>query len=179
MLAVTAAAVSLAMTGCVKAPAVPVSGNLVGHWSFAGLLVPTTATIDESNAVTVTVGTGMSPISTKAEFAEITMVVVKGSLAEDAEQMTFTLTLAEGDDAVVASVSAALQPPEFRALTAKSIAATIATLIGEAQDGTVMIDLDTVADPDTMTVTGSFIDALFAAIELQVPATGLMATRVR
>ena len=42
-----------------------------------------------------------------------------------------------------------------------------------------MIALDSAADPDTITVTGSFVEALLTEIDLPIPATGLMATRVK
>ena len=177
LLAVTAAALAFALTSCVKAPVSPVAPSLTGMWSFAGLPVATTATID-GNDVTVTVGNGLLPISMKEPYAVVTQVVVKGTLAEDAEEMTFTLTLATGDDPVVVSVHESV-PPASRAQSAALAAGVVEGLIKTAQDGVVMIALDSAADPDTMTVTGSFIDALLTEIELPIPATGLMATRIK
>ena len=43
----------------------------------------------------------------------------------------------------------------------------------EAQDGDVMITVDEDADPDTMTVMGSFLDKLWEVLELEVPEAGL------
>ena len=174
LLALTSAALAFALTSCVQAPVSPVAPSLAGMWSFAGLPVATTATID-GNDVTVTVGNGLSPISMKEAYAAVTQVVVKGTLAEDAEENTFMLTLADADDAVVVSVHASVTLPAL----AKTVAAGIKTLITAAQGGVVMIALDSAADPDTMTVTGSFVDALLTEIELPIPATGLMATRIK
>ena len=96
LLAVTAAAIALALTSCVKAPVSPVTPSLTGTWSFAPL--PVAAMIDGS-AVTVTVGTGQVPISADPLLAKITQVVVTGTLTEDAEENTFTLMLA-GDNPI-------------------------------------------------------------------------------
>ena len=125
------------------------------------------------------VGNGVLPISLEGDYAAVTQVVVKGTLAEDAEENTFMLTLADAADAVVVSVHESVQPPAFRAQSAVVAAAAVKTLITAAQDGVVMIALDSAADPDTITVTGSFIDALLTEIELPIPATGLMATRIK
>ena len=178
LLAVTAAAIALALTSCVKAPVSPVTPNLAGTWSFAGLPVPTTATID-GNAVMVTVGNAVTPISMEEAYAAVTQVVVNGTLAEDADEMTFTLTLAAGDGAVVVSLHESVQPPAVRAQSAAVAEAAVKTLVEAAQAEVVMIALDTAVDPDTIIVTGSFIDVLLTEIGLTIPATGLMATRIK
>ena len=172
LLAVTAAAIALALTSCVKAPATPVTPSLTGTWSFAPL--PVVAMIDGS-AVTVTVGNGQVAISQDPNLDDITQVVVSVTLTENAEEMTFTLQLA-GDDAIMVSLV-----PTVLAADAPVVAAiatgVIEGMIKEAQNGVVMIALDTTG-VDTMTVTGSFVDALLTAIEVPVPPEGLTAIRV-
>ena len=173
MLAVMAAAIALVLAGCVKAPATPVSPNLAGTWSFAPM--PVVAMI-HGNAVTVTVGDGTAAVGMD-ELAAVTQIVVSGTLAEDEEENTFMLTLAEGDDAIMVTLAPTVPATLAPAVTSAATGA-IKGMIVAAQGGTVMIDLDSEADPDTMIVSGSFIDALLTAAGLPVPPTGLMATRV-
>ena len=176
LLAVTAAAVALALTSCVKAP---VSGlldtkGLDGSWSFAPY--PVVADID-GTSVKVTVGTGMMSISPMHEdLAAVTMLVVMGTLTEDAEEETFTLTLAEGDSVMV--TLAPTVPPAFVSAATKVAEAAVKTMVEAAQGGTVMITLNSDADPDTMVVQGSFIEALLMAAEAPPAPMGLMATRI-
>ena len=172
LLAVTAAAIALALTSCVKAPVSPVTPSLTGTWSFAPL--PVAAMINGS-AVTVTVGNGQVPISADPLLAKITQVVVTGTLTEDAEENTFTLMLA-GDNPITVMLVPTI-PAEDQAAQQTVAVAAITTIIEAAQDGTVMIALDTTG-VDTMTVTGSFIDALLVAAGMEPPAMGLTAIRV-
>ena len=171
LLAVTAAAIALALTSCVKAPVSPVTPSLTGTWSFASL--PVAAMIDGS-AVTVTVGNGQVPISADPRLAKITQVVVTGTLTEDAEENTFTLMLAGDNPITVMLVPIAA---EHQVAEQTVAVAAIETIIKAAQAGTVMIALDT-SGVDTMTVTGSFIDALLVAAGMEPPAMGLTAIRV-
>lgn len=175
MLAVTAAAFAVVLTGCVKAPATPVTPSLQGTWQFQ--MLPVQATI-AGQSVTVTVGDGMMTISSvdDPKFGKITQVVVMGTLTEDAEEMTFSLMLA-GDDAIAVTLLAAIPPAHLAAETIVAQQA-IEAVITAAQGGTVMIDLDTSTMPDTMTVTGSFIDELLTAAGAMVPPGGLTAERI-
>ncbi len=172
MLAVAAAAVSLALTGCVKAPATPVSPNLTGTWDFNPR--PVIAMIDGSS-VTVTVGDGTFPLGAD-ELAAVYQIDVTGTLTEDAEEMTFTLMLA-GDDPIGVTLAPTV-PPDIRPLMATAAQGVIQGIIEAAQGGTVMIDLNTDADPDIMTVSGSFISALLGAAGEMPPPMSLVATRV-
>ena len=172
LLAVTAAAVALALTSCVKAP---VSGlvdtrSLDGRWSFAPL--PVMAVI-EGPAVMVTVDAGGQPISMQPELAAVTRVVVNGTLNEDVEEETFTLTMV-GDPMVTLAptVPETLVPSVTAATTA-----AIKTMIEAAQKGTVMITLNT-GPVYTMVVQGSFIDALLMAAGMEPSPMGLVATRI-
>ena len=174
LLAVTAAAVALALTSCVKAP---VSGlldtkGLDGSWSFAPR--PVMAVID-GTSVTVTVGDGTMALGQGNELASVTKIVVTSTLTEDAEEMTFTLMLA-GDDPIMVTLAGV--PPALEPAVSTAAKGVIKGMIKAAQDGTVMIDLDSDADPDVMTVSGSFIGALLAAAGEQPPPTSLMATRI-
>ena len=173
MLAVTAAAFAVVLAGCVKAPATPVTPSLQGTWQFQ--MLPVQATI-AGESVTVIVGDGMMPISADPKFAKITQVVVMGTLTEDAEEMTFSLMLA-GDDAIAVTLLANIPPAHLAAETIVAQQA-IEAVITAAQGGTVMIDLDTSVMPDTMTVTGSFIDALLTAAGAMLPEGGLTAIRI-
>ncbi len=175
MLAVLAAAIALVLTGCVKAPASPITGSLTGTWQFQHVPVPVTAVID-GTSVKVTVAAGGMPISTDPRFDKIIRVEVTGTLTEDAEEMTFSLTLA-GANAISVDLLPTI-PADYR--TAESIVAkqAIEAVIAAAQGETVMIDLDTSPAVDTMTVTGSFIDALLTAAGAPVPPGGLTAIRI-
>ena len=176
MLAVAAAAVSLALTGCVKAPATPVSPNLVGTWDF--MPTPVVAVIEKSEGasrkVMVTVDTTQGPIA-DPNLAAVTQVVVSGTLTENAEEMTFTLT----SDAVMVDVSPTVAP-QYRSVVKTVAEQAIATMIDtaiKATGGAVMIDLNVDANPDTLTVQGSFIEALLNALGVPPSPMGLMATR--
>ena len=164
---VTAAAVAaLVLSGCGRGPGtsdmpddMPTMPSFDGTWHFHGFVA-----MIEGTAVTVTVGTGMAPVvaDPTSPYAAVTKVVAKGTLS--AVETGHMLTLAEGDDAI--SVTLVQANP-----AAESIAkAAIRSVIEGAQSGTVMI---TVAD-DTMTVTGSFLTALAAALGTTVPETGLV-----
>ena len=98
-----------------------------------------------------------------------------GTLTEDAEENTFTLMLA-GDNPITVMLVPTI-PAEDQAAQQTVAVAAITTIIEAAQDGTVMIALDTTG-VDTMTVTGSFIDALLVAAGMEPPAMGLTAIRV-
>ncbi len=172
LLAVTAAAFAVVLAGCVKAPATPLTPSLEGTWQFQH--VPVLAEI-AGESVTVTVSAGGEPISTDPRFAKIIRVDVMGTLTEDAEEMTFSLTLA-GDDAVSVTLLPTITAEHLAAETIVAEQA-IEAVITAAQGGTVMIDLDTSA-VDTMTVTGSFIDTLLTAAGAMVPEGGLTATRI-
>ena len=176
MLAVLAAAIALVLTGCVKAPASPIAGSLTGTWQFQHVPVTVTAVID-GTSVTVTVDDEGMPISKDQTFAKIISVVVEGTLTEDAEEMTFSLTLAEDEDAISVHLLPTI-PLDYR--PAEQIVAenAIKAVIAAAQGETVMIDLDTSPAIDTMTVTGSFIDALLMAAGMPVPPGGLTAIRI-
>ena len=176
MLAVMAAAIALVLTGCVKAP---VSGlldtkGLDGSWDFDPH--PVEAEID-GTSVTVTVGTGMASISPMNEdLAAVTQVVVMGTLTEDAEKNTFTLMLAEGDSIMV--MLAPTVPPAFEGAATKVAVGAVKAMVEAAQGETVMITLNSDADPDTMVVQGSFIEALLMAAGAPPAPMGLMATRI-
>jgi hypothetical protein len=136
--------------------------GLDGTWVFAGF----TAMI-EGTAVKVTVGDGMTSLpTTNPAYAVVTQIVAKGNLAP--EGTAYKLTLAEGDDALTVTVTDAA--PLGADIAAKGF---IRTLIMEAQDGDVMITVDEDADPDTITVMGSFLDKLWEVLELEVPEAGL------
>lgn len=180
LLAVTAAAVALALTSCVKAP---VSGlldtkGLDGSWRFGpSLTLPVHLTADiEGTSVTVTVGTGMAAISTHEDLALVTKLVVMGTLSEDAEENTFMLTLAEGNSIMV--TLAPTVPDAFKNAATKVAAEAVKTMVEAVQKGTVMITLNSDADPDTLVVQGSFIEALLTASGLPPAPMGLMATRI-
>ena len=179
MLAVLAAAIALVLAGCVKAPASPVAGSLTGTWKFqdlpVGAMIGPTAD-DGSAPVTVTVGDGTLPISKDPRFAKITKVVVMCTLTEDAEEMTFSLTLA-GADPISVMLVPTISPDSLGAEETVHKAA-VRTVIEAAQGGTVTIALDT-SGVDTMTVSGSFIDTLIQqATGAPMPAGGLTAIRI-
>ena len=111
----TAVAVAIALTSCVKAPVSPQIQNLTATTGY-----PVVAMIDGAD-VTVTVGDGVTPIQ-GLELA--TPVVVMGTLAEDAEEMTYTLRLA-GDNAVVVTPTPTGQP-QVTAVVARQLASEIA-----------------------------------------------------
>ena len=175
LLAVTAAAVALALTSCVKAP---VSGlldtkGLDGSWKFDKFdTYPVEADI-KGTSVKVKVTVGKTP---HEDLAAVTMVVVMGTLTEDAVEKTFTLMLAEGDSIMVTPASTV--PPDFTSATTKVAVAAVKRTVEAAQNGTVMITLDSDADPDTLVVRGSFIDALLTASGLEPSPKGLMAKRI-
>ena len=141
--------------------------GLDGSWSFAPY--PVEAEI-EGTSVTVTVGTGMAPISMHEDLAAVTKVVVMGTLTEDAEENTFTLMLAEGDAIMV--TLAPTVPPAFASAATKVAAGAVKTMVEAAQGKAVMITLNSDADPDTLVVQGSFIDALLMAAGLEALADG-------
>ena len=155
---VTAAAVALVLSGCSRGPGTDdMMPSLDGTWVFTGF----TAMI-EGTAVTVTVGDGMTSLlianpALNPALALVTEIVATGNLA--LEGTAYKLTLAEGDDAITVKVTA--EAPAGAAAVAE---ATIRTLIMQAQDGDVTITVED-ADPDTITVMGSFLDKL-----LEVPA---------
>ena len=166
---VTIAAVTLVLSGCSRGLAPDMDDDmempsLDGTWVFAGF----SAMIDGA-AVTVTVGDGMSGLSTDpaSPYAAVTQIVVKGTLG--VEGTAYKLTLSEEDDAITVMVTDAA--PTGADLVA---AAAIQTLIMPAPDGDVMITVDEDADPDTITVTGSFLDTLLDAFGMQVPEGGLV-----
>ena len=175
LFAVTAAAVALVLSGCGGGPGtgdmdmddMPVMPSLDGTWVFTGFSAMITVP-----DVTVTVGDGMMPLSMdmNSPLAAVTQATVKGTLAM--EGTAFKLTLAEGDDAISVKLveGATLVNPGAEALAEGAIKG----LIEMAQAEDVMITVDEEADPATMTVTGSFLDALLAAVGLQVPEEGLV-----
>ena len=85
----------------------------------------------------VTVDTTQAPIADQS-LAAVTQVRVSGTPTEDAEEMTFTLT----SDEVMVSLGPSVAPPYIPAVTKL------------AED----------ANPDKLTVQGSFIEALLKAI---------------
>ena len=166
---VTAAAVALVLSGCsrglvteaMETPDEQPPTN--GTWVFTGF-----AAMIEGTEITVTVGDGMSPLpTTNAAYAVVTQIVAKGNLAPEGGT-AYKLTLAEGDDALTVTVTDAA--PLGADIAAKGF---IRTLIMEAQDGDVMITVDEDADPDTITVMGSFLDKLWEVLEIGVPEAGL------
>ena len=175
LLAVTVAAITLALTSCVKAPVAGLldTKSLDGTWQFDNL--PVRAVI-VGPAVTVTVGTGMVPISEDPRLIKVTLVTVKGTLTEDAEENTFMLTLASGDDAIDVMLAGDVAPVDQLAHRALA-RGVIEGMIKEAQEETVMITL-TPGDVYTMVVQGSFIDALLVAAGLPSSPMGLPATRI-
>ena len=80
----------------------------------------------EGTSVTVTVGTGMAPISMHEDLAAVTKVVM-GTLTEDAEKNTFTLMLAEGDAIMV--TLAPTVPPAFASAATKVAAGAVKTMV--------------------------------------------------
>lgn len=171
LLAVTATAISLALTACVKAPSPSLTGSINGTWSFAPS--PVMATIEGTR---VTLTADIPPRHPDPRFATISRVVVIGILEE--EETTFKLTLTEGDDAIVVTlvddVPAQEQPTQRTLATA-----VIRTAIEAAQDESFMLTLDTSDDVDTLTVKGSFITTLLTELGETVPEGGPTATRVR
>lgn len=181
LLAVTAAAVALALTSCVKAP---VSGlldtkGLDGSWRFGpSLTLPAHLEAEiQGDSVTVTVGNGMMPLGEQPGLSDVTQAVVKGTLAEDAEEMTFTLTLASGADAINVMLRDGIAPDVQLQVRTFAVGA-IKGMIESAHGETVMITLNSDADPDTLVVQGSFIDSLLMAAGLPASPMGLMATRI-
>ena len=161
---VTVAAVTLVLSGCGRGPAPDMDDTgLDGTWVFAGF----TAMI-EGTAVKVTVGDGMTSLpTTNPAYAVVTQIVAKGNLAP--EGTAYKLTLAEGEDALTVTVTEAAPPGADVAAEA-----AIETLIMQAQDGDVMITVDEDVDPNTITVMGSFLNALLGAFDMLVPEGGLV-----
>ena len=165
---VAGAVAALVLSGCGGGPGTDTMPDdaampsLDGTWMFPGFV----AMIAGAD-VTVTVGDGTMPLGTDAPYSLVTQVVAKGTLAAGATG-SYMLTLAAGADAI----SVTLMPGATQVNpAAESIAiGAIKGVIEGAQSGEVMI---TVAN-DTMTVTGSFLDALAAAIGGTVPETGLV-----
>ena len=178
LVAVAAGVVALALTSCVKAP---VSGlldtrSLDGTWQFDNL--PVRAVIDGAS-VTVTVGTGVMPISTDLHLSKVTLVTIKGTLtAVDVEEDTFMLTLASGEDAITVMLTGDVMAPADQLAHTSLAKAAIETIVTEAQQGTVKITLNTGNVYTMVDVQGSFIDALLAAAGLPPSPMGLPATRV-
>ena len=133
--------------------------SLDGTWVFAVF----SAMID-GTAVTVMVGDGMSGLSTDpaSPYAAVTQIVVKGTLG--VEGTAYKLTLSEEDDPITVTPDAAQA----------TVVPVLKGVIETAQAGDVMITVDEDADPDTITVTGSFLDALLGAFDMQVPEGGLV-----
>ena len=152
-----AAVAALVLSGCGGGPGtsddMADDMSLDGTWYFHGFVA-----MIEGTAVTVTVGDGTMPLSSDPPYSAVTQVIVKGTLTQ--EGTAHKLMLAEGSDAITvmpAAVSATVVP-------------ILTGVITTAQSGTVMI---TVAD-DTMTIKGSFLDTLAAALGTTVPETGLV-----
>ena len=117
----------------------------------------------DGTAVTVTVGDGMSPLpTTDPTYAAVTQIVAKGNLAP--EGTAYKLTLAEGDEAAITVTLSDAVPEAQRPVAQIAAKAAIRTLIMAAQDGDVTITVDEAADPDTMTVMGSFLDTLVGCL---------------
>lgn len=157
LVAAMAMAIALVIGACESTTPTPAAPSLDGTWVFAGF----TATIAGED-VTVTVGDGTMPLSTDptSHYALVTQIVVKGVLAPDG--MAYKLTLSEEADAItVTAVQGA--PPGTDAQAAAIVSGLIMTAQA-AQTGPVMITVDTDADPDTLTVAGSFIVALASAL---------------
>lgn len=175
MLAVLAAAFAVVLAGCVKAPASPITGSLEGTWSFEPFPVSATIT-GNAVMVTATIVPGTTD-PTDTRFASVTQLVVNATLTEDAEEETFTLTLVDGDTAVIPMLTPGLSP-QAHADRLVIVSTAIRTMIEGIQDKTFMIKLDTSGEPDTMTLTGSFIVALLTELGAMVPPDGLPASRV-
>ena len=169
MLAVTAAAFAVVLAGCVKAPATPVTPSLQGTWSFAPAFPNVTATIDGADVMVTAL---IVPGTTNPALASVTKVEVDATLHEDAEEMTFKLTV---DDIAVSAEALTGQARGDREAVAKGV---IQTMLAAVQDQEFMINLDTSIQPDQMTLTGSFIVALLDGLGAMVPEGGLTAIRI-
>ena len=146
--AATVVAIALVLSAC-ESTTTPAAPSLDGTWVFTGFA----ATI-AGESVTVRVGDGTMPLSMDpmSPYAAVTQIVVKGVLAVDG--MAYKLTLSEAADAITVMPEAA----------GPLVAPGLRILIQTAQAGTVMITVDADADPNTITVKGSFIVALASAL---------------
>ena len=144
--AATVVAIALVLSAC-ESTTTPAAPSLDGTWVFTGFA----ATIDGED-VTVRVGDGTMALSMDPPYSQVTQIVVKGVLAVDG--MAYKLTLSEAADAITVMPEAA----------GPLVAPGLRILIQTAQAGTVMITVDADADPNTITVKGSFIVALASAL---------------
>ena len=149
LVAVIVVAIALVIGACESTTPTPAAPSLDGTWVFSGFA----ATIVGED-VTVTVGDGTMALSMDptSPYAQLTQIVVKGVLAVDG--MAYKLTLSEAADAITVMPEAA----------GPLVVPGLQGLIQTAQAGTVMITVDEDADPNTITVTGSFIVALASAL---------------
>ena len=162
MFLATAAAVALVLGACKSTTPdpTPTAPSLDGTWYFDGFA----ATIAGAN-VTVTVGDGTMPLSMDqtSRYAAVTRIVVKGVLAADG--MAYKLTLSEEADAI--TVTAVQGAPPGTDAQAATIVRSVIMTAQTAQAGSVTITVNEDADPDTITVAGSFIVALASALAPQ------------
>lgn len=134
----------------------PTAPSLDGTWVFTGFVA-----MIAGESVTVTVGDGMTSIAPgDPTYGGLTQIVAKGTLTVDG--MAYKLTLSEEADAITVMPEAA----------GPLVVPGLQGLIQTAQTGPVMITVDADADPNTITVTGSFIVALASA--LGQPVTEVM-----
>ena len=153
--AATVVAIALVLSACESTTSTPAAPSFNGTWVFTGFA----ATIDGED-VTVTVGDGTMPLSMDptSVLAAVTQIVVKGVLAMDGTK----LTLSEETDAITVTAVPGV-PPGTDAQAAIFIKEVI-TAAQTAQAGAVTITVNAEADPNTITVGGSFIVALASAL---------------
>ena len=174
----TVAAVTLVLSGCGKGPGMDdmdMALPHIGTWYFADpmpdddILVPPGARLVLEEAK-FTLAMGDDDMTTFELFQTpgFTKFEVEGTYTAAADG-TFSFSLPDEDMDGVPDLTAFA--PTGADLVA---AAAIQTLIMPAPDGDVMITVDEDADPDTITVTGSFLDTLLDAFGMQVPEGGLV-----
>jgi len=161
---VTAVAIGVLLTGCGSGPGtdkMTEQSSIDGTWIFHGF-----SAVIAVPDITVTVGDGMNPLSDDPLFGAVTQVAAKGTLTMSGT--SYTLTLAEGDDAISVMTTSDASP----ATEALAIAAIEGAIEG-AQEGVVDIEVS----DDMMTVKGSFLSKLAEALGMTVPEEGLVACR--